>query len=266
MFHCLNAPIKHTHLVIPTRKKVLLDLFSVDWSIKKSLYHNLVLILYESILNNILVILKNLEENMRKLTTILLAVILCLSIVACGVDPTPTDVVNSYMDALKKNDTATISELYSGDTELSNFFNSTGVDTESLSEEFMSTIKEKLLAFEYTLSNEKIDGDKATVDVSVKTYNFKVAFTNAVSDYFQKALSMIFSDVSDEEMNKLMENTLSEHLNDATFDYEKTAQINLTKTEDGWKIDDFEDNTEIINTLTGGMIEFATEMSDAFSN
>ncbi|WP_206460371.1 DUF4878 domain-containing protein [Anaerovorax sp. IOR16] len=202
---------------------------------------------------------------MKKIITILLAIIMCLSVVSCRNEPSPSDVVNSYMKALKENDTTTISKIYSGDTEAASFLDVAGVDTESYSEEFVTTLKEKLLSFEYTLSNEKVDGDTATVDVTIKTYNFGETFKAAVADYFQKALSMIFSDVSDEEMDELMESTVIEHLNNATFDYEKTAVIKLTKTDEGWKIDDFEDNADIINALTGGLIDFVTEMSDAFN-
>ncbi len=203
---------------------------------------------------------------MKKTILFLLAVLLCFSISGCKNNPSPSEVTDSYLKALKANDSTAISKLYLGESDLNQFISDSGVETESYSKEFLSAMQEKMLAFEYTLSNETIQENTATVDIAVKTYNVKDAFKAGIGEYFQQALSMIFSGVSDEEMEALAEELLSKHLSEATFDYEKNAVIHLSKIEGEWKVDDIKDNTDLTNALSGGLLEFAADMKNAFSN
>ncbi|MBN7772460.1 hypothetical protein [Clostridium aminobutyricum] len=198
---------------------------------------------------------------MKKIFSILLVMVLCIAAVGCKSTPSPTEVANSYFKALKADDIETMSGLYAGTTDIASLGMNT-VETDVLSDDFLNLIKSKFLEFEYTVSNEKIDGDTATVDVTIKTYDFHTAFKDAIADYFTQAFSMIFSDVSEEEMNSMMEETMTEKLNAATFDYESTATISLSQTKDGWIMDDYEDNEEFMNAISGGMVDFANDMAD----
>lgn len=109
----------------------------------------------------------------------------------------------------------------------------------------------------YTLDNEKIEGDKATVDVHFKTYNFGKATTETFIEYFQDAFGMAFSGASEEEMQEKLYEIWNNQLlalekEGTTLDFDFTAE--LAKGEDGWEITNMKDNDIFLNGFLGGMI------------
>ncbi|MHC1721581.1 MAG: hypothetical protein AB9836_00100 [Aminipila sp.] len=202
---------------------------------------------------------------MKKKLSLLIVLVLCFTLFSCVKQPTPTDVANSYLSALKTEDAEQMSKLYAGEVSDMSFETASDDMSDSYSEEFLETLVSKFKSFEYKTSNEVIDGDKATVDVTIKTYKIGDAFKTAISSYIQEGLALAFSGASDEEMNTLMEDQFNKAINEATFDYESTVQLSLTKTEDGWIIDEFdENNPEVFNALTGGLIDAITEYAESF--
>ncbi len=104
----------------------------------------------------------------------------------------------------------------------------------------------KMLDFDYELSNEQIDGDKATVDVKITTYSIGDAFTAFFSDYMSQALILAFSDASEEELDSLATTILSGKLADLTEQkYEKTATLSLSMKDDKWVVDEIETGDDI---------------------
>ena len=200
---------------------------------------------------------------MKKFLSLLVVLALCFTLFSCGNNPSPKDVANSYLSAIKAGDTEKLSKLYAGDVSDVSFDEVTDMD-DSYSDEFLDTIKSKLLSFEYTVSNETINGDQATVDVTIKTYDIGTAFSDTISEYFSQAMTLIFSGASEDKLNSLLEETFTKKINEAAFDYESTVPLKLTKTETGWIIDKFEEDSEFPNALTGGMVDAVKDMADAF--
>ncbi len=77
-------------------------------------------------------------------------------------------------------------------------------------------------------------------------------------------MTLIFSGASEDKLNSLLEETFTKKINEAAFDYESTVPLKLTKTETGWIIDKFEEDSEFPNALTGGMVDAVKDMADAF--
>lgn len=200
---------------------------------------------------------------MKKLSMVLLAAALCLTLFACGSGPSPSDVVSTYLDAVKAQDSEAIAGVYAGEAS-DVAFNSIGEDENAFSKELQDNMMSKFLAFDYTVGNEKAEDDKATVDVTVTAYNMGDIFQDAVGEYMNRALPLIFSDVTDEDMNALLEEVMTEKLEGAEKNYEKTVTVSLTKTDKGWVIDEFEDITGLPDALTGGMASYAESMSRVF--
>lgn len=201
---------------------------------------------------------------MKKKLSLLLVIVLCFTLFSCVKQPTPTDVANSYLSAIKSNDTEQLTKLYAGDISTVSFQAACDDMSDSFSKELAKNVTTKFTSFEYKISNEIIKDDKATVDVTIKTYNLGDAFKSAISEYITEGISLAISGTSEEEINKLLEDKLSKKISEATFDYESTVPLSLTKTKDGWIIDEYSDDSEFLNALTGGIIDTSKDMAESF--
>ena len=126
-------------------------------------------------------------------------------------------------------------------------------------------MKDKLLDFDYTLSNEKINDTKATVDVEFKTYEFGKAMTNTMAKYIEKALPLAFSGASDEEMEKIMNDAFEEEFGALTDKaYTAKATINLVQKDGEWKVAEIDSEGEVMNALTGNLVNAIKEINESF--
>ena len=124
--------------------------------------------------------------------------------------------------------------------------------------DFITKVKD----FEFTLSNEVIKDDKATVDVELKTYNFGSELESMFTDYFTKAMEMIFDDPTDEEIEKLLNDLAISHLGKLEKNYTTTVTIKLTEKDGTWVIDEFKDDDEFINGLLGNMLKVMDSLDE----
>ena len=214
------------------------------------------------------------RKNMIRHVGIILAVFAAVFFLgACSSTPSPSETIDTFLKAMKSQDGEMMVDVYSGgemdllkaasnsDDETSEESSDTGL--EAVYEEQMLP---KMLDFDYEISNEQIDGDKATVDVKFTTYRIGDAFTAFFSDYISQAFVLAFSDVSEEELDSLATTLLSGKLADLTEKtYEKTVTISLTKIDDRWMVDKIQDGDDIIDALTGGLVSAFSNMEEAFS-
>ena len=197
---------------------------------------------------------------MKRIISIILMVLMIVGLTACGASPTST--TESFLNAVKSGDTDTINEVYAGGTlDIMDSVSDEGDDAEdettddSLDKVYDELLVPKLLDFDYEVSNEQIDGDKATVDVKFTTYKLGDAFSAFFSEYLTQAFALIFSDVSDEQMDALASNILTEKLNlceEKTYD--KTVTLSLSKKDGKWVVDAIEPASDIIDALSGGLV------------
>ena len=203
--------------------------------------------------------------------TLVLAMLACLC--ACGPGiPTPTETVDTFPTALKAQDNETLETVYAGsDFDLLEAAAEADESEETDEDSGLNKIYEeqmvpKMLDFDYELSNEQIEGDKATVDVKITTYNIGNAFTSFFSDYLSQALILAFSDASEEDLDALATTILSGKLADLTEkSYEKTATVNLSMKDDKWVVDEVQNGSDIVDALTGGLVTAFSGMEDAMS-
>ncbi len=190
---------------------------------------------------------------------------------SCG-GPKPTEVADTFLTALKTQDAEKIAEVYSGgELDLINETYTEEAEEETADSSFDAITEEqlipKMLEFDYELSNEQIDGDKATVDVKISTYRIGDAFSSFIADYMSQALILAFSDATEEDMDALASTLLSGKVADMTEKtYEKTVPLSLTKVDDKWMVDKLEPAGEFVDALTGGLATSFKTIDDAFSN
>ena len=214
----------------------------------------------------------------RKLLVITAIMVMMAVLSGCGPKiPTPTETTDSFLQALKSQDAEAIASVYDGtDVDLleaasdSAEDNETDVDSETTDTGLEAVYEEqmlpKMLDFDYELSNEQIDGDKATVDVKITTYRIGDAFTAFFSDYISQAFMLAFSDASEEDLDALATTILSGKLADLSEKtYEKTATLSLSMKDDKWVVDNIEDSDEFLDAITGGLVTSMKTMTDAFS-
>lgn len=185
-----------------------------------------------------------------------------ITFTGCG--KSPTEVTTAYLDALKAQDFKTAAQYYDGDISKLDLTNRKELNTDAFQSKNVTTLLNKLFSFEYTLSNEKITGDTATVDVTVKTYNFGNVVEESIQEYFKEMFSSILNPPTEEESYAIMEKILMKKMESASFDYVKTASLKLTKGKDGWKIDELNEKDEFINALSGGLMDLANQFKDSF--
>ena len=214
----------------------------------------------------------------RKLLVITATMVMMVVLSGCGPKiPTPTETTDSFLQALKSQDAEAIASVYDGtdvdlleaasdsaeDNETDSDSETTDTGLEAVYEEQMLP---KMLDFDYELSNEQIDGDKATVDVKITTYRIGDAFTAFFSDYISQAFMLAFSDASEEDLDALATTILAGKLADLSEKtYEKTATLSLSMKDDKWVVDNIEVSDEFLDAITGGLVTSMKTMTDAFS-
>ncbi len=189
---------------------------------------------------------------------IVLTLIMAMSVsfAGCGAkEPSPTEVLDSYLSTIKAEgfDPSALNMEEEDMGEL------VGSDAE-----FVNNLLGKMQEFEYELSNEVIEEDKATVDVKITTYGLGSAFTETVSSYFQQAFVLAFSDASEEEIKDLFVNMFKEKLDTMAKSYEKTVTVEMVKGEEGWEIKDKDTDSPLYDALLGGLVTSVKNMAEAF--
>jgi hypothetical protein len=120
--------------------------------------------------------------------------------------------------------------------------------------------EEKLFDFDYTIGEERVDGENAEVDVTFKTYDFGTMLGQYLQSAMTELFSAAFSGASEEEIDAIGTRILTEELTNLTEkSYEKTVPMKLTKVEGNWKVAKIEDDSEFLNGMFGGMIDIVKE-------
>ena len=204
------------------------------------------------------------KKRIALLTAILLLVMMFC---ACGA-PSPTKTVDTFLTAIKDQNSETIASVYeNGSFDLLENSNdgTNGFIEDEFSEELQNAIMEKVLSFDYELFDEKINGDTATVKVTMSTYNLGAAMDEFMEQYITQALQMAFSGASDEDIEELANTLFAEQIEKAEKYYSGTAVIDLTKDDDGWKVDGLDDTGEFMNILLGGLIDSLDNISESLN-
>lgn len=190
---------------------------------------------------------------MKKISIIFLSVILVLTVGACSSTPSPTKVVDAFFKELMKDPFAT----YNDDLNLGN----SSEEEIALYNQFSEMLKKQT----YTLDNEKIDGEKATVDVHMKTYDYTKSFGNAIADYFGQAISAAFSGADEETLNKMLYKIWTEKLvedaeNGLTKSFDYTVKLN--KTDGKWVMEDLSKNEAFVDGFIGGLLSALEQLGN----
>lgn len=174
-------------------------------------------------------------KNLKKIAVILIFMLSTVLLYGCGGN-SPTDVVNEYLKKVKSGD-SDIQSLFAMAEEDAKQENEEALDNDSFSEETQNKLLEKMKEITYTVNGETIDGDNAKVNVTLKGMDFNIVLGKAMQEAFSYFLTQAFSgiEMTDEQSDAYFNELISKYLDEVTYS-ERTADIELTKVDKGWKI------------------------------
>ena len=179
---------------------------------------------------------------MKKKTLLIVSmlVLVMFALTACG-SKSPKSVVEDNLKQIKTEKTS---------SNVSKLFNDKTLE-QKYGKEYDKFIK-KVQDFDYEVKDEKVDGQKATVKVEIKTYDFgaayKTTYDTVVSDAKSGKITAT-TDVKDYVYNLMFQNLNS--VKDKS--YKKTVTINCTKNDKGEWTTDINSNVDFLDAMMGGM-------------
>ncbi len=176
---------------------------------------------------------------MKKKVTILLLALCLVFLAACGA-PSPSDALKADLEDAKSSPDEIIE----------------GIVSDGFGEEATQALIDKVLEFDYELGEEKIDGDTATVELTITTYPLGDVFTNVLTELFSSDMEELAS-MSEDELMAKMDETLMSELDAVEKSYKTDLTVTLNQEDGQWVA---EESNELSNALTGGMLDFASSM------
>ena len=116
--------------------------------------------------------------------------------------------------------------------------------------------------FEYKVIDSKIEGDSAVVNVEITTYPVGELLSNYMVQLFSKVFEWAFSGITEEEITAKSTTLFLDLANDIQKTYVKTVPVYMVKKEGKWLISGDTTNYEMMDALTGGILEFAKQLEE----
>lgn len=199
------------------------------------------------------------RKKLFALILVIIAVVIIAAVVISTVvlgrgSASPTDAADAWLSALKSQDAEAMAEVYSGNFSTDLFMKIT--QKEGIPQEVSSDLIDLITSFEYVLANEQIseDGNSATVDVIIETYNFDAMSASVIDDYFTQAMDMVSDDVSEEQLQQKLIDLFAAKIaetKEAGPDVKTAATLSISKVDGAWKVDAIEDNPSFLDALMG---------------
>lgn len=201
---------------------------------------------------------------MKKLLSMFLALGMCVSLVGCSSgEAAPQDTVSAMIDTYKAQKLDELSNYYEGGDDFFEDGSDLNTELEAAEEELMNMFMEKLTDVDYTIENETIDEDTATVTVKITANNVGEKLAEGLQQAIVTALGLAFSETSEEEINAIVAETMISPVENCEKNYENTVEVKLVKSEDGaWLLVSDDENYDLANALTGGLMQFSDELDN----
>lgn len=165
----------------------------------------------------------------------LLIVISILLLVGCdSVMNNPTKRVETFLNKYQTMDSEVL-------TQLDDTLNKDTTLTEEQKKDYKDLMKKQYQNITYTIKDEEVDGDNATVKVEIEVYDFNKAMTDA-DDYLLENQDefIIGEDLVDNE--KFMDYKI-EQMKNTKEKVKYTIDFKLTKINDQWTLDNVDEIT-----------------------
>lgn len=165
----------------------------------------------------------------------LLLVISLFLLVGCeSVMNNPTKRVEVFLNKYQTMDNEVLSQL--DDT-----LNNDGTLTTTQKEAYKEIMKKQYQNLTYTIKDEEVDGDDATVKVEIEVYDFNKAMNDADS-YLLDHQDEFIDENNNIDNEKFMDYKISQ-MKDTKEKVKYTIEFTLTKNDNKWQLDDVDEVT-----------------------
>lgn len=192
----------------------------------------------------------------KKSLLILICMLLLSCLTSCSKQDTenPGETVVNFLNGLQQQNYASVKTYYSENLDnVANFKNKIEAISPAVANELFS----KLADFSYTIKKVEIDSNdenKAYVTVSLQCYDLGTPFKNIITDYLKTDLEMTFDGAKDDEIVKKAEETILNDIAKSQKTFRRTVVISLAKQDNVWKLNKISENKELLNCLSGNII------------
>lgn len=190
------------------------------------------------------------RKHLRKIALLSLFVMSMAFLYGCNTN-TPSDTVDTFLNEIKKGENADpkiVGNVLEGT--INSISSEENVDADSMSPEVTKEFANALKKINHKINSETIEGNTATVNVTVTGPDIGTAIITA----FQKLLSITYSgsisgvEKSDEEMNAIYNQHLLESLKNMKY-VDQVGDILLEKQGDKWVIINSNELTELLFSI-----------------
>lgn len=194
-------------------------------------------------------------KSLKKLFVLILTLAFLTALCGCNEVKDAESALNSTIAALQEGDYAKASGYINGSEILdNNEMLKNAKNTESLVIALFSNLSCSIN------SSEKIDSTNVKINADITNVNTANAFKNTITQAFSLALS---GNVSQDEMESKILEIFTQNLSGEDAEtVTNTVDINMVKTEDGWKIDADE---KVQDAITGGLVSAAENLGSSLS-
>ncbi|MDP4121352.1 MAG: DUF4878 domain-containing protein [Bacillota bacterium] len=203
----------------------------------------------------------------KRLSSVLIALILVFCLAGCGSSSKPADTVKGFLDSAKTMDFTKMSTYINPSNSSKVNDMNTKITSDSVEKNLLDYLKTQSSKMTYEIKSSNISGNSATVTVNCKYIDGSPFLKEVVAEYVKEAFASAFSGSqnTDEQTNTLLKNIIGEKQKSVTDTYkESSIDIKCVKINNIWYIDSFEDS--LANAVTSNFLEAGKEIASAFSN
>ena len=184
---------------------------------------------------------------MKRITALICALLLVLSLSACGKTSTPENTVTTFFEAMKQLDFKGMNACATDDAQMEWNPGGSGAFSEETEQQLFDVFQKLASKIEYSVGDAKVTFVDAAPLVR-----------DVMTDVMANMGMSLLGEESDTDVYTQMIEGLSEKVDDATLSPQTVdLQLALTETDDGWKLSAWSD--ELANVLSANM-------SDAFAD
>ena len=188
--------------------------------------------------------------------------VLCLLVCGCSQSSKASNTVDTFLKEGKNVGNNNLEDLGLGSLE-----GETGMDFD---EETLTSLINAIGDYDYVINSEKEDGDTATVNVTITTYDFSEWIINSLTEAISQAFALALTgETSDEAINEVMNKVFKEQT-DAVIAAGKTksttVDIICKKVDGNWEVDEEASGVALADALSGGMLSSVEGLEDQLAN
>lgn len=178
---------------------------------------------------------------------------------------TPDAVVSNFLKDLQQQNYAGIKSFYTENMDnMANIRN----QVEALSPTIANELFSKLADFKYSVDDYTVDpndSSKATVFVTIDYYDIGNVFETTLLEYVKTDIEMTFDGKKDDDITKKADELIVQNIKASQMTTASRIPISLILDKDTWKLEKISENPELINALTGNILNTIEKLSSKLS-